>query len=377
MRMRPVIALAAGGTGGHVFPAEALAAALQQRFAVPLLFTDPRGKGFGGGIAVHRVRGGGIAGLTPIQRVGSLARLALGLGDALWQLRRTRPDVVIGFGGYASLPTLLAATLLGLPTAIHEQNAVLGRANRLLAARVGRIATAFARTLAVPAAAAAKVVRVGMPVRPAFAGLATAAYAAPAPGEAVRLFVLGGSQGAQVFSTLLPAALALLPADLRRRLRLVQQCRPETLAATEQAYAAIGVGCELSPFFVDVADRLVQAHLVIARAGASTVAELAVAGRPAILVPYPYAADDHQTENARAVAEAGGGWLMPQREIDPNLLADRLAQLLADPPALALAAGRARADGIVDAAERLADLSLSLVPVAGGAPQSLPRQGAA
>ena len=377
MRMRPVIALAAGGTGGHVFPAEAVAASLRTRGIVPILFIDRRGTGFGGAAEVVHVQGAAITGMGPLGRAAGVARLALGFAGALAHLRRTRPDVVIGFGGYASVPTVLAASLSGIPTALHEQNAVLGRANRLLAGRVRRIATCFERISPVAAADEGKVVRLGMPVRPAFAAWNKAAYAAPADDGPVRLLVLGGSQGAQVFSTLVPDALARLAPALRARLAVTQQCRPETLAATQATYDRLAIAAELSSFFADVPERLAKAHLVIARAGASTVAELAVVGRPAILVPYPYATDDHQTANARAIADAGAGWLMPQTELTGERLAARLTALIADATALEGAASRARDLGIADAAERLADLALALVCVADGGPAPLERRGAA
>ncbi len=377
MRMRPVVALAAGGTGGHVFPAEAVAASLRARGIVPILFTDRRGTGFGGAVEVVRVHGAAITGMGVFARAFGIARLTLGFAGALGHLRRTRPDVVIGFGGYASLPTVLAASLIGIPTALHEQNAVLGRANRLLAGRVRRIATCFERLSPLSPADAAKVVRLGMPVRPAFAAWTGTAYASPADDGPIRLLVLGGSQGAQVFSTLVPDALARLAPELRARLAVTQQCRPETLAATEATYSRLAIPAELSSFFADVPERLANAHLVIARSGASTVAELAVVGRPAILVPYPYATDDHQTANARAVADAGGGWLMPQAELTAEQLADRLAALFADPPALEGAAVRARELGIADAADRLADFALALVCVSDGCPAPLERRGAA
>ncbi|MFO1152969.1 MAG: undecaprenyldiphospho-muramoylpentapeptide beta-N-acetylglucosaminyltransferase [Rhodospirillales bacterium] len=364
MRMRPVIALAAGGTGGHVFPAAAVAASLATRGIVPVLFTDRRGTGFGGAVEVVRVHGAAITGMGPIARATGIARLALGFAGALVQLRRRRPDAVIGFGGYASVPTVLAASLLGIPTALHEQNAVLGRGNRLLAGRVRRIATGFERIAGLSAKNAGKVVRVGMPVRPAFAGWTGEPYAAPADDGPIRLLVLGGSQGAQVFSTLVPDALSRLAPDLRARLAVTQQCRPETLEATRAAYDRLAIAAELSSFFADVPERLAKAHLVIARSGASTVAELAVVGRPAILVPYPYATDDHQTANARALAEAGAAWLMPQADLTAERLAERLSALLADPPTLHGTACRARELGIGDAAERLADLALSLVRIA-------------
>ncbi|MFO1127989.1 MAG: undecaprenyldiphospho-muramoylpentapeptide beta-N-acetylglucosaminyltransferase [Rhodospirillales bacterium] len=377
MRMRPVVALAAGGTGGHVFPAEAVAACLRTRGIVPILFTDRRGTGFGGAAEVVRVYGAAITGMGWFARVTGIGRLAVGFFAALAHLRRTRPDVVIGFGGYASVPTVLAANLIRIPTAVHEQNAVLGRANRLLARRVRRIATCFQRVSALRKADEAKVVRLGMPVRPAFAAWTAAAYEAPATEGEIRLLVLGGSQGAQVFSTLVPDALSRLDAGLRDRLAVTQQCRPETLAATRAAYARLGITAELSSFFADVPERLAGAHLVIARAGASTVAELAVVGRPAILVPYPYATDDHQTANARALDAAGAGWLMPQAELTAERLADRLTALIADAPALLGAASRACDLGIADAAERLADLALELVFTADGSGASRGRRAAA
>jgi UDP-N-acetylglucosamine--N-acetylmuramyl-(pentapeptide) pyrophosphoryl-undecaprenol N-acetylglucosamine transferase len=364
IRTRPVIVCAAGGTGGHVFPAEALAAAVLARGGTPVLFTDRRGGSYGAGIEVVAIAGGGIHGLKLGEKLVSIAKLSAGAFTALAALRQLKPDAVVGFGGYAALPTLLAARLLGLPAAIHEQNAVLGRANRLLAPRVRLIATAFAATAAVPAAAAAKVRRVGMPVRPAFAPARAHPYQPPSAHGPLRLLVLGGSQGAQVFSELLPAAVALLPDDLRRRLAITQQCRPETLAATAAAYAAIGLAPDLAPelaaFFADVPERLAAAHLVVARSGASTVAELTAVGRPAIFVPYPYAIDDHQTANAAAVAETGGGWLMPQAALSPDALAAELTRLFIAPDALADAAAAARAAGVADAAERLAELAWRL-----------------
>lgn len=375
---QPTVILAAGGTGGHVFPAEALAYALAARGVEPVLFTDRRGRGFRGVKRVEAIAGGGIAGLGTMTRLRSIAALARGFVQALRRLRREAPRVAIGFGGYASLPTMLAATVLGIPTVVHEQNAVLGRANRLLARRIGRIAVAFEQVGAVPADAVAKTIRIGMPVRPAFTAMQTVAYQPPLPGEPIRLLVLGGSQGAQVFSTLIPQAIRGLDAALRGRLQISQQCRPETLEATRAAYLGLGVDAELSSFFDDVPFRMAHAQLVIARSGASTVAELTAVGRPAILVPYPHAIDDHQTANARAIEAAGGGWTMAQHTLTADALSARIAALLTTPDELATAAAKARAAGTPDAAERLADLVLSMIPVAGGCPvAAFPRQGAA
>ena len=358
----PLIVLAAGGTGGHIFPAEALAVALAARGARTVLFTDRRGGSFGGalaGVEVCRIRAGGIAGLGIAARLRSIVDLAAGLVQAMLRLRRLAPDAVVGFGGYASLPTVLAACWLRCPSLVHEQNAVLGRANRLLAGRVDRIATAFETLARLPAAAAAKLVRTGMPVRPAFVGLERQAYQAPAADSAVRLLVLGGSQGARVLSTLVPAAIGLLPPDLRRRLAISQQCRPEDLDTVRNAYAELAIAADLATFFDNVPSRLAAAHVVIARAGASTVAELTTVGRPAILIPYPYATDDHQAANAHALEAAGAAVALKEAGLTAERLAGELEALLSAPDALAALAAKCRALGIPDAGDRLADLVMA------------------
>jgi UDP-N-acetylglucosamine--N-acetylmuramyl-(pentapeptide) pyrophosphoryl-undecaprenol N-acetylglucosamine transferase len=367
------VVLAAGGTGGHVFPAEALASQLRERGIEPVLFTDRRGTSFGGTIAVHRIRGGAIAGTSAWGRLNSVAALAAGFVQAGWALRRLRPAAVVGFGGYASVPTVLAARAAGIPVILHEQNAVLGRANRLLAPRATRIATAFETVRAVPKGCEDKLVRVGMPVRPAFVRLRDRGYQSPEPGGPIRLLVLGGSQGARVFGDVVPAAVDRLTARTRSRLAIAQQCRPENLATVEDAYRRIGVAAELASFFDDVPQRLSSTHLLIARAGASTIAEITAVGCPAVLVPYPYATDDHQTANAHALAEHGGAWLLPQETLTPEGLAGRLEELLAKPELLAAAAHAARAAGYERAAARLADLVLETIGAA--PPQPLPSAG--
>lgn len=358
---RVTVVLATGGTGGHVFPAEALAAQLSERGIEPVLFTDRRGVSFGGDMQVRRIRGGGIAGRTAWGRVQGLCALGAGLIEAAWGLRRVKPAAVVGFGSYASVPTVLAASWLGIPAIIQEQNAILGRANRLLAPRVRRIATAFETVALLPGGAETKVVRTGMPVRPAFARLRDRAYQPPDPGSPIRLMVLGGSQGAKVFGDVVPAAVDRLTARLRSRLAIAQQCRPEALAEVEDAYRRIGITAELASFFEDVPQRLASAHLLIARAGASTIAEVTAVGCPAILVPYPFATDDHQTANARALADAGGAWLMPQETLTPEGLASLLEELLSRPGQLGAAAQAARAAGCERAAARLADLVLETI----------------
>lgn len=355
---RPIL-LAAGGTGGHVFPAEALARTLIARGHAVRLATDPRGRAFGDRlpeVPVDAVRSATVApGLVGKLKTATL--LGLGYLDARGVLRRHRPAAVVGFGGYPSAPTVLAASRAGIPVLLHEQNALLGRVNRWLAGRAAAIATGF------PLQGAAENRRVevtGNPVRPAIAAKGNAPYPAPTEEGRLTLLVLGGSQGARVFSELIPAAVALLPEALRTRLSIVQQCRPEDIESCRGRYAAIGADATLSTFFDDVPERLAAAQLVICRSGASTAAELATIGRPAILVPYPFAMDDHQTANARAIAASGGGWLMPQSELTPEVLASRLEHLYTRPSVLVEAAGAARAAAHPDAADRLADLVLAL-----------------
>lgn len=360
MSAEGVVVLAAGGTGGHMFPAEALARALMSRGRAVALMTDSRGEAFGArlpGVSLHRIRAGRVGG-NVLRKVAGLAELALGTFEAGRRLRALVPLAVVGFGGYPSVPTMLAATRQKLPTVIHEQNAILGRANRLLASRVRRIATSFAEVAGLRPADRARVVETGNPVRPGIAALRDTPYVVSRGEEPFELLVLGGSQGARILSEVVPAALARLPAALKRRLRLSQQARPEDLDAVRAAHAASAIVAEVRPFFEDVPERLACAQLAITRSGASTVAELAVLGRPAILVPYLYAADDHQTANARALEAAGAAWVMPQAEFTAEALAARLAALMDAPEALAQAAQRAFALGRPDAAERLADLVL-------------------
>lgn len=356
--------LATGGTGGHRFPAEALAGELIARGRAVHLLTDARAAAYAGhvaGIDVHRVRAAPLGG-GPVRKAYAVAALAVGTVQARRLLRRLSPAGVIGFGGYSSVPTMLAAAYLGLPTAIHEQNAVLGRANRMLASRIGRIATGFPTAEGLPPAGAARAVYTGNPVRQAVLSVGEEAYRPPRPGAAIELLVLGGSQGARIFSEIVPPALAALPAPLRNVLRVSQQARREDLAAAAERYAAAGIAAEVEGFFTDIPQRLARAHLVICRAGAATVSELAAAGRPALLVPYPYAADDHQTANARVFAAAGGGWYIAQQDLGPAVLADRLVELFGDPARLAAAAQQALSVGRRDAARRLALLALALMP---------------
>lgn len=359
------VLLAAGGTGGHMFPAEALAGELLDRGFHVALITDRRGRGFGDRLPLvetHHISAGGLSGGTVIRRAKGALKLVVGLIQARRMVAQLAPDVAVGFGGYPSVPTMLAAGRAGLPTILHEQNAVLGRANRLLARRATRIATSFPTTETVIPLDPGKLALTGNPVRPGIAALADEPYPMLQPGSPITLLVLGGSQGARIFGRVMPSAIALLSRDLRARLRIAQQCRVEDLEAARAAYAPLGLKAELATFFDDVPARLAAAHLVVCRSGASTVAEITAAGRPAILVPYPSATDDHQTANAKAISDVGGAWLMPEHTLTPKSLAERLQAILSRPDTLTQTAAAARKAAHCDAATRLADLVVALMP---------------
>lgn len=360
--LRPIV-IAAGGTGGHFFPAEALAAELIARGRRVVLLTDARSGGLKSPVFAHAethvLPGAGIAGRGLLRGAKAVVSLAAGVLRARSLLSKLNAGAVVGFGGYPCVPPVLGTRLLRRRPAVvlQEQNAVLGRANRFLSRYTDRLALGFADTTRVPAGTATQVT--GNPVRPAITALADAAYTAPT--GTIRLLILGGSLGARVFSDVVPAALTALPGALRARLSVTQQCRQEDLDRVRAAYAETGINADLAPFFSDVADRLLTANLVIARAGASTIAELAVAGRPAILVPLPGAIDDHQTGNARALADAGGAWVMPQPTFTPDALAKKLTELLNNPAALSAAAAGARTQARPAAAACLANLVEALI----------------
>ena len=347
-----------------MFPAEALAAELEARGRRLVLMTDRRGAAFGD--VLGRIERHAIASRSPSVR-GPVARViaVLGLARAVMQasrvLRRIRPAAAVGFGGYPSVPPLVASGRLGIPSVLHEQNAVLGRANRMLARRASAIATSFPETERVPDSRAGLVTHVGNPVRGAIAALRGMQYDPPAADGPFRLLVTGGSQGARVFAEVVPAAVAALPEALRRRIEMSQQCRPEDLAAVERAYAEAGVEARLAPFFEDMPARLGEAHVVICRAGASTIAELAAAGRPAILVPLPIAADDHQSANGRALVAAGAAIMIAQPSFTADRLAHELETLMAEPAELARRAAAAGGLAPPDAARALADLVEGLI----------------
>jgi UDP-N-acetylglucosamine--N-acetylmuramyl-(pentapeptide) pyrophosphoryl-undecaprenol N-acetylglucosamine transferase len=366
MSEKPLIILAAGGTGGHVFPAEALAVELQNRGYRLAFFTDKRGGSYSGvlgDLETKHISAGGIAGRGIWGKVRAGLSIGLGVIQAKRLLGKMGPRCVVGFGGYPSVPTMIAASLGGYPSMIHEQNAVLGRANRLLASKVKRICTSYEQVDFLSEFDADKVVQTGMPVRPSIIEMRDTPYQGIVANGSIEVLILGGSQGAQIFSDVLPEAFAKLPASLRARLHITQQCRPELLDKTREAYALNGLNATLESFFSDVPQRLSKAHLLIARSGASTVAEATTIGCPSILVPYPYATDDHQTRNAHAIDEAGAGWLMPQDAFTPDILSKRLEALFSAPNTLTNTAQASLSAGRPDAAARLADCVEELIEV--------------
>ncbi len=356
----PVL-VAAGGTGGHLFPAEALAAALVRRGIPVHLVTDRRAARYGGAFAedaVHVVASATWRGRNPLAVAKTFAILGLGLYQARALIGRLKPAAVIGFGGYPTIPPVLAAVWRGVPSLIHDANAVIGRANRFLAPRVNAIATTFPNLFAEAPALAAKAALTGNPVRPAVAAAAAILY--PDASGPLRLLIFGGSQGARILADVVPPAIALLQGELRARLSVVQQAREEDVTRVRAAYAEASVAAEVAPFFFDLPARLAASHLVVARSGASTVAELAAIGRPAILVPLPHALDQDQFANAGVLEQSGGAIRIVQDAFTPARLAAEIAALGAAPARLAAMAQAARSLGRLDAADRLADLVLAV-----------------
>jgi UDP-N-acetylglucosamine--N-acetylmuramyl-(pentapeptide) pyrophosphoryl-undecaprenol N-acetylglucosamine transferase len=360
---RPLVLLAAGGTGGHLFPAEALAEALRNRGVTVDLATDDRAERYGKKFPareVHVIASATVRGRDPISLVRTAGMLGFGTLQALRLLARIKPSVVVGFGGYPTVPPLLAATLRKIPTLIHEQNAVMGRANRLLAPRVTAIALSFADVLAHQPKLAAKATRTGNPVRPAVIAAATP-YVAADTTEALRLVVFGGSQGARIMADIVPPAMERLEPHLQMRLSVVQQARDEDLSRVKEIYVRAKVAAEVAPFFTDLPGRIAASHLVVSRSGASTVAELAAIGRPAILVPLPHALDQDQSANAAVLERAGGAIRLRQDDFTPGRLASEISALASAPQKLVAMAAAARSQGAIDAAERLADLVVKTI----------------
>ena len=359
MAKRPHLVIAAGGTGGHMVPAHVLGQEMTARGYAVSLITDDRGLKYPGlfeGCPRHVVPAGSLTGRNPIGWAKAVASIAKGRAAAKAIYRRDRPAAVVGFGGYPTLPALLGAFAAKIPTIIHDSNTVLGRVNRMMAGRVDVIATAFPDVKQLPAKDAAKVALVGNPVRPEIVALRDMPFPDAGDSSELHLLVIGGSQGATVLSKVVPAAVARLPEALKHRLRVTQQCRPEDIEEVRAAYAAAGVPADLATFLQDMPDRLAKAHLVIARSGASTVSELAVAGRPAIFVPLPTSTDNHQVYNAKEMVDAGGARMILQPQFTPDEVAKAMQRFFLSPATLAAAAEAARSTGRPDAAARLADI---------------------
>ncbi len=352
------IVLTAGGSGGHVFPAEALAKELTARGVQVAFVTDRRGNSFSGrfpDLREYRVFAGAYAGKPLVKKALALFLMMLGILQCLWIFIRTKPDAVVGFGGYAAFPASFAAGLLGVPLVLHEQNSVLGGANRVLAKRAALVATTFPAVERVPAGL--KTAHTGVPVRPEILALRDRPRA-DADG-CFHLLVFGGSQGASILSRVVPAALSRLPDSLKSRLKIAQQCRAADLPEVEKAYENSGLQVELAPFFTDMADRLAAADLVVCRAGASSIAELCVAGKPALIVPILRSPDAHQLKNAGYVARNGGAFLCEEPDFTPEYLAAKIQELASDPDVLRQTAEKAKSLGKPDAVRLFADAVLN------------------
>lgn len=356
MMTQNYLLIAAGGTGGHMFPAQALAEAMLKKGWRVRLSTDARGARYTGGFP-HTTEIVEVSSAT-FARGGALAKalvapkIAAGIASMAWQMKRDTPDVVVGFGGYPSIPALGAATLLKLPRMIHEQNGVLGRVNQLFAKRVAGIACGTWPT-DVPEGVEAG--HVGNPVRAAVLDRAGAGYITPGD-YPMSVLVMGGSQGARILSDVVPAAIAMLPEGLRQYVRVAHQARDEDGQRVTQFYAEHGISADVQPFFHDVPSRMSEAQLVISRAGASSVADISVIGRPSILIPYAAATGDHQTANARGLVDAGGAIMIPESRLDSAVLAEQMAAVLTNPQAAQQMADAALSVGVPDATERLVSL---------------------
>src|SRR6478609_5862360 len=366
MDTAPLILLAAGGTGGHLFPAEALGVELIKRGFRVRLATDSRAVRYSGLFSRDMID------VVPSETVRSgspwsLARTAVMLGYgtavALNLVRRLKPAAVVGFGGYPTVPPLMAARLLGVPGIIHDANAVLGRANRFLSGRVNAIATSLPGVLDRDPSLAGKTTTVGTPMRPAILAAAAVPFASPEPNGPLRLLVVGGSQGARVMSDIVPGAIERLEPALWNRLVLTQQVREEDMTRVRAIYDRLKINAELAPFFSDLPARLASSHLVVSRSGAGTVAELGAIGRPSILVPLPGAIDQDQFANAGVLADVDGAIRIPQTEFTPDRLAAEISGFAAEPQRLAAMAAAARGAGRLDAAERLADLVMKVAGI--------------
>lgn len=352
-----IIVLAAGGTGGHLFPAQALAEELNRRGYTVHLMTDERVRDYGKSFPAaetHIVHAATITPSKPLGVPGQVLKLYGGYRKARESLARVKPLAVVGFGGYPSFPPIFAAARLKIPSCVHDQNAVMGRANRVLAKWADAVASSFPDLRGLPPGCEAKLTITGNPVR----DIVLQHRAAPYPAfDSFNLLVFGGSQGAQFFGEFMPKVFAAMSAEDRKRIRLTQQVRPENMSQVKALYSGLELDCELNPFFMDMPARIAGAHLVVCRSGASTIAELGVIGRPAIMVPLPHALDNDQLRNAESFANAGAGWVHPQAALKPESFAQFLTSLRSQQPQLQKAAAAALGHGKPDAAQRLADLT--------------------
>ncbi|MYM55712.1 UDP-N-acetylglucosamine--N-acetylmuramyl-(pentapeptide) pyrophosphoryl-undecaprenol N-acetylglucosamine transferase [Thalassovita mangrovi] len=352
----PLLVIAAGGTGGHMFPAQALAEVMLRRGWRVKLSTDARGARYTGGFP-HTVEIEQVSSAT-FARGGILAKAMVpfrifgGVAGMVARMKRDRPDVVVGFGGYPSIPALGAATILGLPRMIHEQNGVLGRVNQIFATRVDDIACGTWPTT-LPEGVEAR--HVGNPVRAAVLERAGAGYIAPGD-YPMSILVIGGSQGARILSDVVPAAIASLPEQLLANIRVAHQARDEDGERVAQFYAEQGIAADVQPFFHDVPRRMSEAQLVISRSGASSVADISVIGRPSILIPFAAATGDHQTANARGLVDAGGAILIPENRLDVPTLAEQITTVLTNPRGASMMAQAALSRGKPEAAQELAGM---------------------
>ncbi|MBV0912858.1 UDP-N-acetylglucosamine--N-acetylmuramyl-(pentapeptide) pyrophosphoryl-undecaprenol N-acetylglucosamine transferase [Anianabacter salinae] len=361
MARKPRLVIAAGGTGGHMFPAQSLAEIMLRRGWRVTLTTDARGARYTGGfphsVEVEQVSSATFARGGIVAKAGVPLRIAGGALSASWRFLRDRPDVVVGFGGYPTIPALSAAVALRIPRMIHEQNGVLGRVNRLFGGRVHAIACGTWPTKHLPGGVEA--IHTGNPVRALVHDKAGAPYIPPGD-YPMSVLVIGGSQGARVMSDAVPPAIAALPAEILRHLRIAHQARPEDIERVAQFYAQAGIDAEVEPFFSDVPRRMAEAQLVISRAGASSVADISVIGRPAILIPFAAATEDHQTANAQALVDAGGAIRLPERKATPEALTEQIESVLGNPRGAAQMANAALSCGKPDAASDLADMVQAL-----------------
>lgn len=370
MSTAPLIVLTAGGTGGHLFPAEALAVALREKGVRVVLATDNRVGTLASGFPADEIVE--IPSASPsngslLKKINAAIQLGIGTLKARSVLRRLKPAAVVGFGGYPTVPPVLAAGMLKIPAIIHEQNVVMGRANRLLSRRAAMIATGFPNVSAVPASATARRVHTGNPIRPMVREAATVPYPALGPDDKFRILIFGGSQGARIMSVIAPDAMAMIPASQRAKLHLVQQARAEDIDQVRGHYKALELDCEVEPFFKDLPRRMAESHMVVSRSGASTVAELSAIGRPSILVPLPGSLDQDQAANAKVLADIEAATVILQKDFTPPRLAREIVDRLENIEDLTAAAKAAKSAGILDAADRLAQAILDFV--AGRSPE--------